>query len=108
MDLIVNTGKLDLRRTVTWKGAAAADNATIPRYAPVWSLVCASIQVVGTGSAILQGSNDGVNYVTMKDVEGNDLNVSAGGLKEFSSGVAFIKPVITGGPLDVIVTHYAG
>lgn len=108
MDLIVNTGKLDLRRTVTWKGAVAADNATLPRYAPVWSLVCASIQVVGAGSATLQGSNDGVNFVTMKDVAGDDLVVAAGALMEFSSGVAFIKPVITGGPLDVIVTHYAG
>lgn len=108
METITNTGKQDLRRTFTWKGALAADNPTIPRYAPVWSLVCASVHVVGTGSAILQGSNDGVNFVTLKDTQGADLDVAAGALKEFSSGVAFIKPVITGGPLDVIVTHWAG
>lgn len=108
MELLVNTGKLDYRRTVTWKAASAGDNATIPRYAPIFSLVCASIQVVGSGSAVLQGSNDGVNYVTMKDIAGDDLDIAAGEVVEFSSGVAFIKPVITGGPVDVIVTHYAG
>lgn len=108
MDLIVNTGKLDLRRTVTWPLAVAADNPTIPRYAPVWSLVCASIQVVGAGSAILQGSNDGVNFVTLKDLVGDYLDVAAGDLMEFSSGVAFIKPLITGGPVSVIVTHWQG
>jgi hypothetical protein len=108
MDLIVNTGKLDYRRTVTWPQASAADNATLPRYAPIWSMVCATIQVVGSGSAVIKGSNDGVNYVTLKDLAGNDLTVAAGELKEFSSGVAFVKPEMTGGPADVIITHWQG
>ncbi len=108
MDLIINTGKLDLRRTVTWPLATAAMNATLPRYTPVWSLVCASIHLVGAGSALLQGSNDGVNFVTLKDLAGDDLDVAAGALKEFSSGVAFIKPLVTGGPVSIIVTHWQG
>lgn len=108
MELIVNTGKLDLRRTVTWPLATAAMNATLPRYAPVWSLVCASIHLIGSGSCLLQGSNNGVDFVTLKDVEGVDLDVAAGALKEFSSGVAFIKPVVTGGPVSIIVTHWQG
>jgi hypothetical protein len=108
MDLIIQTGKNDTRRSVTWKGVAAVDNASMPRYAPLFSLVCASMQVVGAGSATLKGSNDGVNYVTLKDLAGNDLLVAAGEVVEFSSGVAFIKPEMTGGPADVIVTHWAG
>lgn len=108
MDLIIQTGKNDARRSVTWKGAAAADNASMPRYTPLFSLVCASVQVVGAGSVALQGSNDGVAYVTLKDLAGDDLVVAAGELKEFSSGVAFIKPLVTGGPADIVVTHWAG
>lgn len=108
MALIIDTGKLDYRRTATWDNVAAADNATMPRYAPVWSLVCATVQVVGAGSATIKGSNDGVNYVTLKDLAGDDLVVAAGALKEFSSGVAFIKPEMTGGPVSIIVTHWQG
>ena len=104
----VETGKRDTRRTITWAGAQAADNATMGRYQPLFSLTTASVQVSGTGSAALHGSNDGVNYVPLNDLAGAAISLSGGAIAEFSTGVAFIKPVVTGGPVTITVAHWAG
>lgn len=113
MEFIVQTGKHDTRRTVTWKEVAAVDNATLPRYAPLFSLVCASIQLVGVAggaTVTLMGSNDGVTYHTLKDLMGNNISLTSAGIIEFSSGVAFVKPNIVGGAgdFDLVLTHWQG
>jgi hypothetical protein len=108
MTLTISTGKNDTRRSATWAAVAAADNPTMPRYAPLFSMVCASLQVVGGGTVTLEGSNDGVTYATLKDLAGDDLVVAGPGYVEFSSAAAFVRPRIAGGPVDVILTHWAG
>lgn len=58
MALTMTTGKSHARRIATWTGETTAGSATIERYAPHVSLVCAAVQVSGTfGSAtvVLQG-----------------------------------------------------
>jgi hypothetical protein len=97
----------DARRIATWKQVALADNAAIEMYDPLISMVCASIQIIGTGTVSLKGSNDGVNFQDVKDLEGNDIVVSDMNIVEFSSGMAFYKPSITaGGPVDIIISHW--
>lgn len=113
MALTMTTGKSHARRIATWTGETTAGSATIPRYSPHVSLVCASVQVSGTfGSAtvVLQGSNDGTTYATLKNTAGSDLSFTSAGYAEFSSGAAFIKPSISGGTgdsLNIIVSHWA-
>ena len=67
-----------------------------------------SVQVTGTfgGATItLQVSNDGTNYVTLKDGIGNDITFSAAGMREFSTAALYLKPTSSGGTADnVIVT----
>lgn len=114
MALTQTTGKSHARRIATWSAETTAGNASIPRYAPMVSLTTASVQVGGTfggATVLLQGSNDGVTYVTLKDMQGNNLSFSSAGYAEFSSAAAFVKPSISGGTgdsINVTVAHWAG
>lgn len=114
MALTMTTGKSHARRQAVWAGETTAGNASITRYAPHVSLATGSVQVSGTfggATVVLQGSNDGTTYATLKDSQGSDLSFTSAGYGEFSSGAAFIKPSISGGTgdsLTVTVTHWAG
>ena len=114
MALTQTTGKNHTRRIAAWAEETTAGNASVPRYAPLVSLVTASVQVGGTfggATVVLQGSNDGVTYATLKDFQGNNISFTSAGYAEFSSGAAFIKPSISGGTgdsINVTVTHWAG
>jgi hypothetical protein len=97
-----------------WTAETTAGSGSIFRYTPVNSLVAASVQVSGTfggATVVLQGSNDGTTYATLKDLQGNNLSFTAAGYAEFTSGAAFIKPSISGGAgdsLNIYVSHWAG
>lgn len=71
-----------------------------------------SVQVAGTfgsGTVTLKGSNDGVNYVDLKDPLGNTISFTAAGLKQVLEFCRFYKPVITGSTdAEVTVTIMAG
>lgn len=59
-----------------------------------------SIQITGTpnsATAVIQGSNDGTNYVTLNDLQGNALSFTATGLKGIAELVRYIRPSATGG-----------
>lgn len=113
MALTQKIGKSGKSRIATWTGETTAGNASIARYAPLTSLATASVQVSGTiggATVALQGSNDGETYATLKDVTGANLSFTAAGYAEFSSGAAFIKPLISGGTgdsINVTVAHWA-
>lgn len=65
--------------------------------------ICGSVQVTGTfgsGTFALQGSNDGTNWVTLKDTAGNDATLTAAGLIDFSTACAFVRPSTSGGSSD--------
>lgn len=62
-----------------------------------------AVQVFGTfGSATitLEGSIDGTNYVTLKDMTGSDVSLTAAGLVEFSTSVRYLRPKSAGGSSD--------
>ena len=65
----------------------------------------ASVQMTGTFGAavVLQGSNDGTNYFTLKDTAGNDISMTAAGGADFSVGCLQIRP-LAGAVTDVDVT----
>lgn len=59
----------------------------------------ASVQVAGTfggATVTLQGSNDGLNYATLKDTAGAAISLTSAGIAEFSTAVAFIRPAYSG------------
>lgn len=60
-----------------------------------------SVQITGTfgtsGNLQIQGSNDGTNYVVLTDPQGNDLDITAAGIKQISEVTKYVRPVVTAG-----------
>jgi hypothetical protein len=60
-----------------------------------------SVQVAGTGGTGLnvpiEGSNDGTNWVTLKDPFSNPIVFTAAGLAQVTEISRFIRPRIAGG-----------
>jgi len=73
-----------------------------------WGLA-GSVQFGGTfgGSTVtLQMSNDGTNWVDIKDLQGITISATATTMFEFTCSAAYIKPNVTGGSannVDVII-----
>lgn len=91
-------------RTILWETVANGD--TINSFkVPGLEGAVGSVQMTGTfGAAVtLAGSNDGTNFVTLKDTGGNDISMTAAGLADFSTAAKYIKPV-EAGVTDVDVT----
>jgi len=65
------------------------------------SYVDRSVQVTGTfgagGTVVLEGSNDGTNYHTLTDPQGNPLSFTAAGLLAVTEVCVFVRPRVTGG-----------
>ncbi len=65
----------------------------------------ASVQITGTfggATVAIQGSNDGTNFVTLKDVTNTAMSGGAAAYYEFETSALYIKPLITGGTGDTI------
>ena len=59
-----------------------------------------SVQVFGTfgvgGAVTFQGSNDGQNWATLTDPQGNALTITSAKIEMVSEATMFVRPVITG------------
>lgn len=75
-----------------------------------------SIQVQGTfgsgGTCVLRGSNDGTNYHTLKDPQGNSISFTAAGIKQVQEITRYVYPEVTAGngstDLDVTMLFRRG
>jgi hypothetical protein len=69
-----------------------------------------SVQIVGTfgtgGTIVFEGSNDGVNYVTLTDPQGNAISKTAAGIEQVQEATRFIRPRVTAGDLDTSLSVY--
>jgi hypothetical protein len=85
-----------------WTDYSTADTATPVKLQNMQGLAGA-VQVTGTfgGATIaLQVSNDGTNFVTLRDATGIAITFTSAGYAEFSTAALFIKPTSTGGTSD--------
>ena len=85
-----------------WTDYSTADTSTPIKVQNMQGLA-GSVQVTGTfGSATitLQVSNDGTNYVTLKDSTGIEILITAAGMREFSTAALYLKPTSSGGTAD--------
>lgn len=85
-----------------WTDYSTADTSSPIKVQNMQGLA-GSVQVTGTfggASIALQASNDGTNYVTLKDSAGVDISLTSAGLREFSTAALFIKPTSSGGTAD--------
>lgn len=67
-----------------------------------------SIQVVGTfgaaGHLVCQGSNDGTNWATLTDPQGNSIDFTAAGIEQVMEITRYIRPLVTGGDGNTSIT----
>lgn len=60
-----------------------------------------TVQISGTwgsgGTAVLEGSLDGVTYFTLTDFTGAAISLSADGLRSVSEAVLYVRPAVTAG-----------
>ena len=85
-----------------WTNYSTADDAVPVKIQNMQGLA-GSVQVTGTfgGATIaLQVSNNGTNYVTLKDGTGTNITFTAAGMAEFSTAALYIKPTSSGGTAD--------
>ena len=62
-----------------------------------------TLQVVGAGTVLLEGSQDGVTYATMKDAQGNALTAAAAGIYLIGGHTRFLRPTATGAAATYIM-----
>ena len=84
-------------RLFLWETVGDADQG-IP--APAETFTDRSVQAVGTwdsATLVLQGSNDGTNWTTLDDLQGNAISMTADGLVGIAEPTKFIRPSTSGG-----------
>lgn len=87
---------------VLWEGIATGDTITEDLPGSL-SPAFGSVQITGTfggATVTLTGSNDGTNFVTLKDKAGTAISMTSAGAAEFSTAMVYLKPGITGGTSD--------
>ena len=92
----------------TWETITESDTANYCVPGGTECLIC-SVQVVGTfgsASVAMQGSNDGTNWVSLNDLQGDAIAITSAGAAEFSTGMLYLRPFPSGGSsqdLDVFL-----
>jgi hypothetical protein len=90
---------------VNYEALSEADTAPPAFEYPAWN--DQSVQVVGAfggGNVSVEGSNDGTNWVILKDPAGSAITFTADGLAEIGTPARFIRPKQpTGTSVDVDV-----
>ncbi len=80
-----------------WPGLAAGDDGA-PLSASQYT--DRSVQVTGNfggSTVVIEGSNDGTNWSTLTDPQGNDLVLSASKIEMVTEATLFIRPRVVGG-----------
>ena len=85
-------------RFVTWTGLL---NGDVGSPAELAAYSDQSVQLVGTlgtgGKCVIQGSNDGTNWATLNDPQGNILELTALKIEAIAELVRYVRPNITAG-----------
>jgi hypothetical protein len=80
-----------------WSALGDADEGAPQSASP---LPDKSVQFSGTwdsATAVLQGSNDGATWFTLKDPGGNAISLTADGLRQILENTRYIRPSTSGG-----------
>lgn len=96
------------RSLATWEGVATGDVQDTLTVAGL-AAAAASVQITGTfggATIVMQCSNDGTTWFTMKDAVGDNISATGNAYFEFSTSALYIRPSASGGTgddLDVVL-----
>lgn len=95
---------------LTWSAVSTSTDTPLKfAITEQWGLagVVQAVGTFGSASVALQMSNDGTNWATIKDLQGDAIALTgATSMSEFTCSAAYIKPSVTGGTgdnVDIIV-----
>lgn len=95
----------DDAHVVSWTPLANGDSGA-PVQMPGAAL--RSIQITGTfgsgGTIVFEGSNDGTNYVTLTDLQGNAVSKTAAAIEGIQEVTLYVRPRVTAGDGDTSLT----
>jgi hypothetical protein len=95
-------------RLVTYDNLDELDTTPGPIALPEWA--DRSVQVTGTfngGTLVVEGSNDGTNWYTLNDPQGNALSFTTAKIEQILEAVAFMRPRVSAGAgVDLDVTFF--
>lgn len=88
----------DKAHVITWASMASGDTGQ-PLEMP--GSADRSVQVTGnfgtSGNLRIEGSNDGSNWNTLTDPQGNDINITASKIEQVMEVVRYMRPNVTTG-----------
>lgn len=93
---------------VVWDGIVTGDTINSFKVMQQYGLA-GSVQISGTfggATVTLQHSNDGTNWFTAKDLQGNNITATANAIFEISLSSAYFRPSVASGSsndIDVIM-----
>ena len=83
---------------ISWTGLLNGDDGAPIQFG---AFTDRSIQFVGTfgagGTIVLEGSNDGVNYVVLTDPQGNNISKTSASIEAISEATRYVRPRVTAG-----------
>ncbi len=91
-------------KLAVWDNLTSADATPMAVEFPEWG--DRSVQVVGTfnaGTVVMQGSNDGLNWDTLNDAQGNPLSFTVTKIEQILEVTRFLRPKSTGAGMDIDV-----
>lgn len=91
---LTSTPLPSIGRKLEWSGLASTDTGQPADLSRNEGLV-GSVQFTGTfggGTVVLEGTNDGTNYFTLKDAAGSDISATAAAGFDFSVACLSIRP----------------
>jgi hypothetical protein len=100
-------GFSEYAHVISWTGLLNGDTG-VPVEMPGSHI--RSVQILGMfgvgGTIVLEGSNDGTNYVTLTDPQGNAISKTSAGIEQVQEATRFIRPRVTAGDLDTSLSVY--
>lgn len=91
-------------RVVTWAGLATGDtiNPITPAHARPAIGTVTMEGTWGGSTVVLEGSNDGTNYFTLKNPQGTAISATGDALFEVSTAALYIRPGSSAGSGDSV------
>lgn len=91
--------------TFTWGPLANGDDGASVQYG---AFTDRSIQFRGTfgtgGTVVLEGSNDGTNWQTLTDPQGNVISKTAASIEAITEATRYVRPRVTAGDGTTAIT----
>lgn len=90
-------------KTVTWTPLATGDTGSPWQVTDNVDGACVQFSGTFLGSTVvLQGSNDGTNYVTLKDNTGNAVTATAAAYFDLPVNMEWVRPSVSAGTATTI------